>query len=227
MNLSAEKRKMPRMRVDLSARIFWGIPNNRSDVNIQNLSIHGISFRSKKYFTQGEKFHLLIPNQEKESSQKKIQVEVVRCETLNGFSSGGKFRVGAKFLFKTHRPADLKENPATGTPVALQPIDCHEPFFDIFNSGIKSYPAQTHTQETRGPCAMGVGIRAARAELIQSVRTPEREETVYTSIQIRQMRFISSSSSSMRTPSEEFLPGIGNRSSFSANLARQNFPDKR
>ena len=52
MNPSAEKRKMSRMQVDLSACIVWGVANNRSDVKIQDMSIHGISFRVHKVFHQ-------------------------------------------------------------------------------------------------------------------------------------------------------------------------------
>ena len=228
MNLSAEKRKMPRMRVDFSATIFWGIANNRSDVNIQDLSIHGICFRSKKYFTQGTQFHLILPNEREESEGKKIQAEVVRHETLNGFSSGGKFKIGAKFLFKAHRSADSKENPSTETLFPLQPINSQNPLQIIHEGKSKNYPVQTNTRGTPGPSACRIRIRKVHAEHVQWVRTSAKEETVYTSIQIKKARFIASpsSSSSMLTSSEEFQAEIGNSILF-ANLVRQNFSDKR
>lgn len=228
MNLSAEKRKMPRMQVGFSAYIFWGIANNRSDVNIQDLSIHGISFHSKKYLTQGTQFHLIIPNEGEKSEREKIQAEVVRCEKLNGFSFDGKFKIGAKFLFKVHRATESKENPTTEPLFPLQLIDSQNPH-QIFHGGkLNNYPVQANTRGTPGPSACRIRISEVHAEHIQSVRTSTGEETVYTSIQIRQARFISSlsTSSSMLIPSEETPPGIDNNFPVSS-LARRNFPDKR
>ena len=98
MDLSGEKRKMPRMKVDLSACIFWGLAKKQSEVTVRNLSIHGISFRAKKFLPRGTQFNLIIPNHRKDSETHNIQAEVVRCESLNGFSSDGKFKGGGKIF---------------------------------------------------------------------------------------------------------------------------------
>lgn len=225
MNLSAEKRKMPRMQLDLSGCIFWGIANNRANVNIQNLSIHGISFCSKKYFTEGTQFHLTLPNHKKDSGINKIQAEVVRCETVSGFSSDGRFKIGARFLFKAPRPVESTKNPTTGNPSPLQPIDSQNPQLEIYKGPLKTSPGVLITSEMlSGSSASRIRIREVRAELIESVRTSTKEETVYTSIQIKQARFISSPSlsPSLQTSSEEPRSEIGKNKPF-ASLARRKF----
>jgi hypothetical protein len=192
MDLSAEKRKMPRMKVDLSACIFWGLAKNQSEVTVRNLSIHGISFRARKYLPRGTQFNLVIPNQRKDSETHNIQAEVVRCESLDGFSSNGKFKVGAKFSFKAHKSTDHKEKPTTKALSPLKPIDSPAPVLNHYNERLKNYPVSANTMGVKDSPALGVRILEINAELIRSVRTSTREETVVTRIQIKQARFVSS-----------------------------------
>jgi len=186
MNPSAEKRKMPRMQVDLPACIVWGVANNRSEVNVQDLSIHGISFHATKYFTRGTRFNLILPNQKKESGTNNIQAEVVRCKTLNGFSSAGYFKVGAKFSFKARRKVDPEIKPVTES---LLPLQSSDPY-----NSLPNFPMQTNTMERLRSSAVGVSTFKVNAEFIQSIRTSTGEETVITSIKIQQARLISSPS---------------------------------
>jgi len=153
-----------------------------------------------------------------------IQAEVVRHETLNGFSSGGKFKIGVKFLFKAHRSAESKENPSTETLFLLQPVNFQNPLQVIHEGNSKNYPVLTNTRGTPGPSASRIRIRKVHAEHVQWVRTSAKEETVYTSIQIKQARFISSpsSSASMLDSSEESQAEFGNNILF-ANLVRRIF----
>ena len=192
MNLSAEKRKMPRMKVDLSACIFWGIAKNQSEVIVRNLSIHGISFRAKKYLPQGTQFNLIIPNPGKDSETNNIQAEVVRCETLNGFASDGRFKVGAKFSFKTRASMDREEKPTTETLSPLKPIDSSSPLLNRYNARLKNYPPSANTMGAEGSSALRVITMEINTELVRSVRTPSREEIVVTRIQIKQARIVSS-----------------------------------
>jgi len=228
MDLSAEKRKMPRMQVDLSACIFLGIAKNRSEVNIKDMSIHGISFRAEKYFARGTRFDLILLNQRKESGVNNLRVEVVRCKTLNGFSSDGHFEVGAKFLFKARRVMKSKENPGTETLVPHNLRDSKNPVLNSYNKRLKNFPAPGDSIGTPGSPALGIRMMEVNAQLIQSVRTATREETVVTRIQIKQARLISSPSAS--TPrlntSGKYLTEMENNSPL-ANLARLNFSGKR
>jgi len=208
MDLSAEKRKMPRMKVDLSACIFWGLAKNQSEVTIRNLSIHGISFRAKKYLPLGTQFNLIIPNQRTESETSNIQAEVVRCETLNGFSSDGKFKVGAKFSFKAHASTDLKETPTPKTLSPLKPIASPAPVLNRYDERLKNDPLPVNAMGAQGSSALSVSTMEINAKLIRSVRTSTREEVVVTSIQIKQARFVSSlpTSSSTLTTSRRDNP---------------------
>ncbi len=192
MSLSAEKRKMPRMKVDLSACIFWGIVKKQSEVTVRNLSIHGISFRANKYLPRGTQFNLIIPNQRKDSETNNIQAEVVRCETLNGYSSDGKFKVGAKFSFKAHASTDLKETPTPKTLSLLKPIASPALVLNRYNERLKNYPLPVNAMGAQGSSALSVSTMEIKAKLIRSVRTSTREEVVVTSIQIKQARFVSS-----------------------------------
>lgn len=212
MNLSAEKRKMPRMRLNLSTFIFSGIANSQACINIQNLSIHGISFLSKRNFIQGATFSLVMPHYKNDSAKNKIQAEVVRCETLNGSSSKGRFQIGARFLFPSHRSTEAKEKLSPENPSHLQSIDSQNlPL-------IETLPVSSASQ---------MRVKEIRAELIQSVRTPTTEETIYTRIQIKQTRFIASPSlsSPMSASFEETLPKIS-KAPLSENLSHQFFPYK-
>lgn len=214
--------------MDLSACIFWGTANNQSDVSIQNLSIHGVSFRSKKYFTEGAQFQLILPRQGKGAEKRKIQAKVVRCETLNGFSSGGKFKVGAQFLFKSHKPKKYEGNLTTETLPSLQSIDPPPTVLCRDNEGLKNYVVRTDEKRTQGPSVFRIKLREVSATLIHSVRTPLKKETVFTSIKIKQARIglFPAPSSSQLMSSREPLAETGNHPP-AANLARQNFPDKR
>jgi len=215
------------MQVDLSACIFWGIAKNRSEVNIKDMSIHGISFRAKKYFARGTRFNLILLNQRKESGVNNLRVEVVRCKTLNGFSSDGHFEVGAKFSFKARRVMKSKENPGTET---LVPLNLRGSQNTILNGYKKSqnFPAPGDSIGTPGSPALGIRMMEVNAQLIQSVRTATREETVVTCIQIKQARLISSPSAS--TPrlntSGKYLTEMENNSPL-ANLTSLNASDKR
>lgn len=214
--------------MDLSACIFWGAAGSQSDVSIQNLSIHGVSFRSKKYFTEGAQFQMILPRQWKGSERGKIQAKVVRCKTLNGFSSDGKFEVGAQFLFKSNRPKKYEENSIPGTLSSLQSNGVQSPALESIIGGLKNYREQTSTKRMQGPLAIRIGVREVNANLIHSVRTSTKEETVITSIQIKQARIslLPPSSSSGLALSVEPLEGVANNPSV-ANLVCQNFPAKR
>jgi hypothetical protein len=203
MNPSAEKRKMPRMQVNLSAGIVWGVANNRSNVNVQDLSIHGISFRAGKYFTRGTQFKLILPNQKKGSGVNNIQAEVVRCKTLNGFSLADHFEVGAKFSFKARRKADSKVEPITEALLPLQPIELENSLPDSNKERLQNHPMSANATGALRSSAFGVSVTEVNAEFIRSIRTPERQETVLTRIQIKQVRLISLSppSSTRRTTS--------------------------
>jgi PilZ domain len=228
MNRSAEKRKMPRMQLGLSASIYWGIANNRVDVNIQNLSIHGISFLSKRNFTEGAQFHLDLRQHKKESGIRKIQAEVVRCETLNGFSSDGRFQIGARFLFPSNSSVKANKKTTIQNPSHLQPIDTPNSLLDIYKSQLKTPPVHTSISEALPVSSVNrISIKEVRAKLIQSQRTSTTEETVFTSIQIKQARFISSPSlsSSKLTSSAKPLAGIG-KVPISAKLIERVFPEK-
>jgi hypothetical protein len=221
MNLSAEKRRMPRMQVDLPACIFWGIAKNRSEVNVRNLSIHGLSFCAKKYFARGTRFNLIIPNQRKASEINNIQAEVVRCERLRGFSSEGGFKVGAKFSFKGRRSIDSEEKPATETLLPPQSIVTHKPLLNRYNERLKNYAVPANARMARRSSALRIGGIEINAELFQSVRTDTKEETIVTSIQIKQARFTSSPSTSSPTmdSSKASLTEIESNSPLT-NLAR-------
>jgi len=203
MNPSAEKRKMSRMQVDLSACIVWGVANNRSDVKIQDMSIHGISFHAAKCFTRGTRFNLILPNQKKGSGTNNIQAEVVRCKTLNGFSLAGYFEVGAKFSFKARRKAGLEIKPNTEALLPLQSIDPENLLPDSFDERLQSYPMPANAVGAAGSSVVGISTLKVNAEFIQSVSTSTRQETVITRIQIKQARLISSPSlsSTRLTPS--------------------------
>ncbi len=199
MNLSAEKRKMPRMQVGLSACIIWGIAKNRSEVNIRDLSIHGISFCAPKYFTSGTQFDLILPMQKQESEPKEIQAEVVRCKTLTGYSSSGHFEVGAKFSFISRRSADPENKPVTETLTPFQPTapeNFHPKNYDerLIDERLINDPFPENTVGTLGSSSSGIRFLELNAEFIRSVRTSKGEETVVTRIQVKQARLISSAS---------------------------------
>lgn len=221
MNLSAEKRRMPRMQVDLPACIYWGIAKNRSEVNVRDLSIHGISFCAKKYFTCGTRFNLILSTQRKDSEINNIQAEVLRCETQNDFSSDGRFKVSAKFSFKSRRSTGPEEKPATETLLPPQSSVSHKPHLNRYNERLKNYPVPANAIGTRGSSALRIELMEINAELFQSVRTSTKEETVVTRIQIKQARFTSSppTSSHMLNTSGDFLIELESNSPL-ANHAR-------
>jgi hypothetical protein len=203
VNLSAEKRKISRMQVDLSACIVWGVANNQSDVKIQDMSIHGISFHARKYFTRGTRFNLILPNQKKGPGTNNIQAEVVRCKTLNGFSSAGDYEVGAKFSFSARRKANSKVEPITEALLPLSPIDPENSLPDSYDDKLQNYPMPANAIGALGSSAVEISTLKVNAEFIRSVRTSTHEETVITRIQIKQARLISSPSlsSTRLTPS--------------------------
>ncbi len=191
MSPSVNKRKMPRMQVDLPACIFWGVANKTSDVNIKNLSIHGLSFQSSRYFSQGTPFELILPEQNEDRERKKIRAVVVRCETRKVFSSD-KFKVGAKFLFeskffaKPKKIPPLQKNPSTVQP--FQPSNPsyathHEEMIDTEQVGIEG------TQH-RPACTLRVG--EITAEFMQLIQTSQNKETIQTLIRVKESRFTTS-----------------------------------
>lgn len=219
MNPPAEKRKISRMQVDLPACIVWGVINNRSDVKIQDLSIHGISFHTAKYFTRGTRFNLILPNQKKEPGTNKIQAEVVRCKTRNGFSPAGNFEVGAKFSFKARRKANSKVETRTEALLPLKSSNTENLLPDSIDDKLQNYPMPANAIGAPGSSVVEIRTLKVNAEFIRSVKTPIREETVVTRIQIKQARLISSSSlhTTLLTPShrgnsEKFLsPKVFNK----------------
>jgi hypothetical protein len=196
MDLTAEKRKMPRMQVDLSASIIWGIANDQSEINVCDLSIHGISFRAAKYFTRGTKFKLIFPNAGKKTVVNNIQAEVVRCKTLSGISSGGHFEVGAKFSFKARRKIDTKDKPIVQALAPLQPNDSDHPLVTINTERLIKPNPPGNAMGARVSSTPGVCMTEINAEFIHSVKTPTKEETVITRIQIKQARLTATSLSS-------------------------------
>jgi hypothetical protein len=195
MDLTAEKRKMSRMQVNLPASIIWGIAKNRSEINVRDLSIHGISFRAAKYFTQGTQFNLIFSNAGKEAATNKIHAEVVRCKALSGISSGGHYEVGAKFSFKARRKTGTEDKPITQTLAPLQPLDSDRPLVNINNESLINSNMPANTMGAYISSVPGVCLTEVNAKFIHSVKTSTKEETVITHIQIRQARLITQSSS--------------------------------
>lgn len=211
------------MQVDLSACIFWGLANNRSEINIKDMSIHGISFRAKKYFACGTQFNLIFLNQKQESGTKNLRAEVVRCTALNGSSPGGRFEIGAKFSFKERRLMKPEVNPGTET---LVPLNLRGFKKNLLNSNkrLQNFAEPADATGAQGSPALRVGMMEVNAEIIQSVRTATRQETVVTRIQIKQARVFSSplESSLRQNFSGESLPEKESNSPL-ANPARLNF----
>jgi hypothetical protein len=195
MDLTAEKRKMSRMQVNLPASITWGIASNRSEINIRDLSIHGISFRAAKYFTRGTQFNLIFPNAGKEVARNKIHAEVVRCKTLSGISSGGHYEVGAKFSFKVRRKTDIDNKPITQALAPLQPLGCDHPLVNINNESLINSNMPENAMGAYVSSAPEICLTEVNAKFTHSVKTPTKEETVITHIKIQQARLITQSSS--------------------------------
>ena len=181
---------MPRMQVDLPGCIFWGASDTASDVNIKNLSIHGLSFQSRKYFSQGTPFQLLFPDQSEELKKKNIRAEVVRCEILNGVSDQ-KFRVGAKFLFESKfYPAPKKNLSLEKKSPLLKP---YHPSESVDNGMAPPSPALT------------VKAGEIKAEYLQFIKTSQGEEKVHTLLRIKESHFTTSlSPASAQALSDKF-----------------------
>jgi hypothetical protein len=205
---SPEKRKMSRMQVDLSACIVWGASNNQSDVKIQDMSIHGISFRAAKYFTRGTRFNLILPNQKKGSGTNNIQAEVVRCKTLDGLSLAGYFEVGAKFSFSARRKANSKVEPATEALLPLPPIDPKNLLLGSHDDKMQNYLMPANTIGAHVSSVVEISTLKVNTEIIRSVKTATREKTVITRVQINQAQLISSPpvSSARLNPSHQRNP---------------------
>ncbi len=214
--------------MDLSACISWGIANNQADVNIRNLSIHGISFLSKRNFTEGAKFQLIMSHHKKESGINKIEAEVVRCETKKGYSSGGRFQIGARFLFPANRPSVSEKESSNKNPLALELSNSQNPVLEPYRGQLKTPAASLRSIETLPvSSANRVQVQEVQAKFIQFRRTPTTEETIYTSIQIQQARVVSSPSisSPKLALSGKPLARIDNEP-ISTNLYHRIFPEK-
>lgn len=228
MNPSANKRKMPRMQVDLPACIFWGVANKTSDVNIRNMSIHGLSFQSSRYFSQGTPFELVFPDQ-KDLKRKKIQAVVVRCETGNGFATD-KFKIGAKFLFESKFFAKPQKIPALQkNSTVLKPfrptypsdIIHQEEVVDLGNVGTQLRPA----------CTIRIG--EIKAEFLQFIQTSQNKETTQTLIKIKESHFTTShhlSAATLNLP-KHFLEDLPKTTFLPANppetFSSKQLPDRR
>lgn len=219
---SVNKRKMPRMQVSLPACIYWGVSNKFWDVNIRNMSIHGLSFQSSRYFSQGTPFELIFPEQKVNLKGKKIQAVVVRCETSNGFAQD-KFRVGAKFLFESKFFAEPKKSPAPKKkPSAMQP----SPYTSRIthqDGMVDHLPGQLAQHQPVGTIWVG----EIKAEFLQLIQISQNKETIQTLIKIKESRFITSHHISPATTDlpESFLedrPGTN----FSPSNTLGKFPAK-
>lgn len=232
MNPSTDKRKMPRMQIDLQACIFWGLSNKVSDVNIKNLSIHGLSFQSSRFFSQGTQFRLIFSDQDEELKRNKIQAEVVRCETLNSFSTD-KFKVGAKFLFESQFFVSPKKNPSPGkNSKALQPLHSQRSF-DLIHQGGIDPQAQPDSVKTAVQPACTIRIGEIKAEFLQFIQTSRNTQTIHTLLKIKESRFITTdhSSPSTMTSPEKFLEGISEKTFYNApahgKISAKQLPDPR
>ena len=196
------------MQIDLPACIFWGVSNKVSDVNIQNLSIHGLSFQSSRFFSQGTQFQLVLPDPNKKFKKNKIQAEVVRCETLS-FSTGN-FKVGAKFLFESRFfAAPKKILSAEKNSKALQPLHSQPPFDLVHQQGIDPQAQPDKVRTERQPaCTIRVG--EIKVEFLQFIQSSRNKETIHTLLKMKESRFITShhSSPSTMTSPEKFMEEI-------------------
>jgi PilZ domain-containing protein len=229
MNPSANKRKMPRMQVDLPACIFWGVANKSWEVNIRNMSIHGLSFQSSRYFSQGTPFELIFPEQKKDLKRKKIHAVVVRCETRNGFATD-KFKIGAKFLFDSKFFAESKKIPALQkNSTALKPL---RPLYPS-NITHQGEVIDLGKEGTQPPPACTFRVGEIRAEFLQLIQTSQNKETIQTLIKIKESRFITShhiSASTVNLP-ENFLEDLPETTFLSSNtlgkFPAKQLPDRR
>ena len=212
MNPSANKRKMVRMQVEIPVAIFVDKSPKRSDVSIMDLSIHGMSFRSIRFLRQGTQFQILFPDPRQMANSKKIQAEVVRCETVGG-GSGGNFKIGAKFLFGSGNSATPENDRPRESCQRLQPVEPRQiavPFAHETNGG---HPA--HRGRCNRPDQETWLVRKGEihAEYCQASRlsADKREETVFTLLKIREISVAGLSASISRNPAVtvEFLHGSG------------------
>jgi PilZ domain len=220
MNPSANKRKMPRMQVDLPACIYWGVSNKTSDVNIENLSIHGLSFQSSRYFSQGTPFELIFPEQNEDLKRKKIQAVVVRCETRKVFSAD-KFKVGAKFLFESRFFSGPKKTPAPQKKSsAVQSFHRPHPSRITHQSeAVDHLPGQPGEVSAQHQPAGTIRVGEIKAEFLQLIQTSQNKETIQTLIKIKESRFITSHhpTDSTVTLPENFLEDLPETTFLSSN----------
>lgn len=197
------------MQVDVPACIFLGVSKTASDVSVKNLSIHGLSFRSRKYFSQGTPFQLIFSSQNAGRNVKKIQAVVLRCEPLKGLSSD-RFKIGAKFLFESNMFGET-ENHSTAEkkPSALQPIHVQRSVeMTRHNKGVR-LKAQVGNKSALSEPVRAVRKGEIRAEFFQFIQTSQSQETVHTFIKVRESRITDINPSTLSTPilPEEIVPG--------------------
>ncbi len=203
MNPSAEKRKMARMQVDIPVSIFLEKPDRQSEASVLDLSIHGLSLGSSRTLTRGTQFQILFPDQGKLFDKKRIQAEVVRCETLAGFPNR-KFKIGVKFLFK-FRDSDSSPNESSR---ALQRFKSKKPELPIAK--------WIHDDSVRQPTRLNGSDQATwlirkgeiKAEYCQAIRlsADKKERTIYTVLKIKESHpDCPASISSTLHSDEEFL----------------------
>ena len=92
-----EKRKMPRMKVDLPVSMAKG--ENSDPVDVLDFNIHGMAFQSEKFYLRGTRLDFWMPQSR---GGKKLPGEVIQCR-VNEETLDGSYRVGVKFLFGSKR----------------------------------------------------------------------------------------------------------------------------
>jgi PilZ domain-containing protein len=233
MTPSENKRKMPRMQVDLPASVHWSVSNKTSDVNIKNLSIHGLSFQSSRYVAQGTPFELTIPGQKKDLKRKKIHAVVVRCETGEIFSAE-KFKIGAKFLFESNFFVKPKKvAPPLKTSAAVQPFHPQPPAQATHQKETLGLFGQTGKENAPHRPFGTIRVREIKAEFLQYIQTSKNIKTTQTLIKIKESRLIDShlpSASTVDLP-ENSLEDLPESDFPPANavgkFARKLLPDRR
>lgn len=206
MSLSVNKRKMPRMQVNLTACISWSVLNKTSDVNIKNLSIHGLSFQSNRYFSQGTPFELIFPERKEGLKRKKIQAVVVRCEPQKAFSTD-KFRVGAKFLFESRFFVEPEKIPSPKKSSALKPFHPSCPSRIAHQEDAVDFSRQPGKKGAQYQPVGMIRVGEIKADFFQFIQTSENKETTQTLIKIKESHFNNSphlSPDTMNLP-EKFL----------------------
>lgn len=208
------------MQVELPACIYWGVSNKTSDVNIENLSIHGLSFQSSRYFSQGTPFELIFSEQNEDLKREKIQAVVVRCETRKVYSAD-KFKVGAKFLFESRFFAGPKKIPdPQKNSSAVQPFHPAYPSRITHQGGVVDHlPGQLGKENAEQQPVGTIRVGEIKAEFLQLIQTSQNKETIQTLIKIKESRFITSHhpTDSTVTLPENFLEDLPETTFLSPN----------